>query len=220
MLITCEDVTLGYENEAVAEHISFAVNEGDYLCVVGENGSGKSTLVKTLLSLNKPLSGKITRTYRAGEIGYLPQQTPFQKDFPAVVSEIVLSGRLGTKGLFGVYTKADKAAARDNLEKLGIGDLYDRPYRALSGGQQQRVLLARALCASRKLLLLDEPTAGLDTETTAKFYHLVHELNTRDGSAVIMVTHDIPAALGYASHVLHLGDKPFFGTAKEYAARM
>ena len=215
-LVRCENVTLGYNGNAVAEHIDFSVNAGDYLCVVGENGSGKSTLVKTLLSQCAPLAGKIESAFKAGEIGYLPQHTSYQQDFPAKVSEIVLSGRLGAKGLFGIMSGADRLAARESLEKLGASDLYDKPYKYLSGGQRQRVLLARALCASRKLLLLDEPTTGLDPETTAALYKLIHDLNEREGIAVIMVTHDISGALPYASHVLHLGDKSFFGTAAAY----
>ena len=188
-LITCQDVTLGYENTRVAEHLSFTVEEGDYLCIVGENGSGKSTLMKTLLGLRAPLAGHIAfgDGLRKNEIGYLPQQTPIQRDFPASVQEVVLSGCLARCGLRPFYSKEEKALAARNMERLGITPLARRCYRELSGGQQQRVLLARALCATRKLLLLDEPVAGLDPKVTAELYDLIAELNRADGITVIMI---------------------------------
>ena len=169
-LITCKDLTLGYENTRVAEHLSFTVPEGAYLCIVGENGSGKSTLMKTLLGLRAPLAGIIAfgDGLRKNEIGYLPQQTPIQRDFPASVQEVVLSGCLSRCGLRPFYTREEKALAAQNMARLGITDLARRCYRELSGGQQQRALLARALCATRKLLLLDEPVAGLDPKVTPR----------------------------------------------------
>ena len=219
-LITCQDVTLGYENTRVAEHLSFTVEEGDYLCIVGENGSGKSTLMKTLLGLRAPLAGHIAfgDGLRKNEIGYLPQQTPIQRDFPASVQEVVLSGCLARCGLRPFYSKEEKALAARNMERLGITPLARRCYRELSGGQQQRVLLARALCATRKLLLLDEPVAGLDPKVTAELYDLIAELNRADGITVIMISHDIAAAVRYASHILHIGEgqRLFFGTAAAY----
>ena len=219
-LITCQDLTLGYENTRVAEHLSFTVEEGDYLCIVGENGSGKSTLMKTLLGLRAPLAGRITfgDGLRKNEIGYLPQQTPIQRDFPASVQEVVLSGCLARCGLRPFYSKEEKALAARNMERLGITHLARRCYRELSGGQQQRVLLARALCATRKLLLLDEPVAGLDPKVTAELYDLIAELNRADGITVIMISHDIAAAVRYASHILHIGEgqRLFFGTAAAY----
>ena len=219
-LITCSDLTLGYENIPVAQHLSFTVEEGDYLCIVGENGSGKSTLMKTLLGLKAPLSGSVAfgGGLRPTEIGYLPQQTPLQRDFPASVQEVVLSGCLGRCGWRPFYSRAEKALAAQNMDRLGITGLARRCYRELSGGQQQRVLLARALCATRKLLLLDEPAAGLDPKVTAGLYDLVARLNRQDGITILMISHDMAAAVEYASRILHLGEgrQLFLGTAAEY----
>lgn len=217
-LLTCRNLAVGYEGQKVAEGFSFSVNEGDYLCIVGENGAGKSTLIKTLLRLIPPLEGEIlTEGVRQNEIGYLPQQTPVQRDFPASVREIVLSGFLNRMGLRPFYNKEEKRLAREITEKLGIAALSRRSYRTLSGGQQQRVLLARALCASRRLLLLDEPTAGLDPKATAELYALIEALNRTDRVTVIMVTHDLAAAVRYSNVILHVGEKPlFFGSAADY----
>ena len=217
--IVCRNLALGYEKRAVAEEISFTVNKGDYLCILGENGSGKSTLIKTLLGLTKPLSGEMQfgDKLSAKEIGYLPQQTLSQRDFPASVWEIVLSGCLNRSGLRPFYSKLEKEIAKENMEQLGITHLAKKCYRELSGGQQQRVLLARALCATRKMLLLDEPVAGLDPKATAEMYEVIYELNQKHGITIVMVSHDIMAAVPYASHVLHLSNKPlFFGTKEDY----
>ena len=178
-LFECENLTLGYGETVVAEHLTFRVERGDYLCVIGENGSGKSTLMKTLLGLNKPLAGRIEaqEAFAPGRIGYMPQQTHLQRDFPASVKEVVLSGRLGGKRGFGIYSRTDYDAARNSLQRLGIADLENRALRELSGGQQQRVLLARALCAAKDVLLADEPCAGLDAQSTAGLYALIDELN-------------------------------------------
>lgn len=218
-LITCKDVCLGYDGEAVLHDVNFEVCRGDLLCVVGENGSGKSTLIKGLLGLKAPLSGSITLGdgLKHTEIGYLPQQTELQRDFPASVMEVVLSGRLN--GMHGrvFYSKADRAAALENLERMGADDLKNQSYQALSGGQQQRVLLARALCATKKLLLLDEPVTGLDPVATGELYNLIKLVNLCNGITVIMVTHDIEAALRYSTKVLHLGKTQlFFGTTEAY----
>ena len=219
-LLKCHDLSLGYEGKTVAEHISFTLSEGEYLCIVGENGSGKSTLVKTLLKLQPPLSGSIERLLpKDSAIGYLPQQTPVQKDFPATVEEIVRSGFLARSRLRPFYTKEERALAEEKMERLGITHLKKRCYRELSGGQQQRVLLARALCATGNLLLLDEPVAGLDPKVTAEMYELIAALNREDGLTVIMVSHDISAVLEYATHILHvLHGRAFFGTTEEYRA--
>lgn len=217
-LITCNNVSLGYESKPVVSELSFEVCKGNYLCIVGENGSGKSTLMKALLGHKNILEGKIVfgDGLCQNEIGYLPQQTVIQKDFPASVREIVLSGTLNISGFHPFYTKAQREVAASCMEKLGITDIASRCYRELSGGQQQRVLLARALCAAKKLLVLDEPVAGLDPVVTQGLYKLIKEIND-SGMTVIMVSHDLDAALTYATHILHIGHKPlFFGTRDEY----
>lgn len=217
-LIKCEDLTLGYENKKIIEHLSFTVEQGDYLCIVGENGSGKTTLMKALLGLINPIKGSIIRGdgLNLKEIGYLPQQTVVQRDFPASVKEIVLTGCQGRMGLRPFYGKAEKQLAKDNMAKMGITDLANRCYRDLSGGQQQRVLLARGLCATQKVLLLDEPVSGLDLKVTEEMYSLIADLNSKYNITVIMITHDIQAAVKYSTHILHIGDSTFFATNKEY----
>lgn len=216
--LMCKNLSCGYEQKAVVSNVNFSVNKGDYLCIVGENGSGKSTLVKTLLGLNKPIGGSVTTgdDLKRNEIGYLPQQTDVQRDFPASVWEVVLSGCIAGSGLRPFYNKQEKALARENIEKMGLSGFEKRCYRELSGGQQQRVLLARALCATRKLLLLDEPVSGLDPKVTLEMYELIERLNREDGVTIIMISHDINAALKYATHVLHVSENVFFGTREEY----
>ena len=215
--LTCSGLRLGYDGHTVLSGLDFSVDAGNYLCIVGENGSGKSTLMKTILGLIKPEDGKITwgKGLRENEIGYLPQQTVVQKDFPATVREIVLSGCQGHAGKRPFYSRDEKKLARQNMERMGLTSLSGHCYRELSGGQQQRVLLARALCATRKLLLMDEPVSGLDPLVTAEMYDLISRLN-REGVTIIMVSHDIAAAVRYASHILHVGSKVFFGTVAEY----
>ena len=214
--IICENASLGYENRPIVKNLSFTVNAGDYLCILGENGSGKSTLMKTILNLTPPLAGSIRmEDLKSTEIGYLPQQTQVQRDFPASVQEIVLSSFQGRCGLRPFYTKAEKALASENLERMGMAQFARKCYRDLSGGQQQRVLLARALCATRKCLLLDEPVSGLDPKATAQMYEIIAELH-REGITIIMISHDLNAALDDATHVLHIGEKLFFGTREEY----
>lgn len=218
-LLTVNDVSLGYDGRAIAEHLSFTVEKGDYLCIVGENGSGKTTLMKTLLNLKKPLAGEIITgdDLKPGEIGYLPQQTEVQRDFPASVMEVVLSGCLSRMGSRVFYSREEKQLAVENMKRMGILDRADQCYRELSGGQQQRVLLARALCATQKVLLLDEPVAGLDPKVTADMYRLIQSLN-KEGITIIMVSHDVAAALQYAKHILHVGNRVFFGTREEYSS--
>lgn len=215
--IVAKDLTLGYDSQTIVNDLNFKVDRGDYLCIVGENGSGKTTLMKTLLNLKKPVGGQVITGdgLAANEIGYLPQQTLVQKDFPASVREIVLSGCQGRYGFRPFYKKEEKLLAKENMERMGISDLADRCYRELSGGQQQRVLLARALCATGKVLLLDEPVAGLDPVVTTQMYELIAGLN-KEGITIIMISHDMEAALKYASHILHIGDSVFFGTKEEY----
>lgn len=216
-LLTIKDLSLGYDSRVIVENLNFAVNAGDYLCIIGENGSGKSTLMKTLLGLQEQIGGEIIPGdgLHKNEIGYLPQQNLVQKDFPASVKEIVISGCQARCGLRPFYTKSEKQMAKDNMAKMGITDLANRCYRELSGGQQQRVLLARALCATQKVLLLDEPVSGLDPRVTIEMYSLIENLN-REGITVIMISHDIAAAVKYASHILHIGDSLFYGTKDEY----
>lgn len=218
-LIECKELTAGYEGTPVVKDLSFTVSAGDYLCIVGENGSGKSTLMKTLLGLRSALSGEIIFAdgLKQKEIGYLPQQTAAQKDFPATVREVVLSGCLGRKGLSPFYSKADKKLCDDNIELLGISGIAHRSYRNLSGGQQQRVLLARALCATKKLLLLDEPVSGLDPMVTAEMYEIISRLNRENGVTIIMISHDLQGALRYGTKILHMESGAyFFGTTAEY----
>ena len=219
-ILTCDNVTMKYDGNIVFKDLSFKINTGDYLCIVGENGSGKSTLMKGILGLHPLGYGQFIFSdgLKQTEIGYLPQQTGIQKDFPASVWEVVLSGRLNKKRIAGIYTKEDKKIAMETLEKLSIPNLKKRCYKELSGGQQQRVLLARALCATGKLILLDEPVVGLDPVAMAQMYKIIKELNQNDNITVIMVSHDIISAVKYATHILHLcvnGDM-FFGTTQEY----
>ena len=220
MIFECKDVTLGYENKVVAKNLNFKIDQGDYLCVVGENGTGKSTLIKTLLGLIKPLNGEVIANVQGKNhkgVGYLPQQAQAQKDFPASVWEVVLSGVLNNDHRCPFYNKKDKAEAEKNMEKLNILDLKKRCYRELSGGQQQRVLLARALCATDSVLILDEPVTGLDPAASMELYETIKDLNKKENVTIIMVSHDIKNALNYATHILHLEqEKDFFGTVEEY----
>ena len=216
-LIKGEHIDLGYEGQSIIRDISFEVDEGDYLCILGENGAGKSTLVKAILSLHAPLRGRIefSPLIRKNEIGYLPQQSSAQKSFPASVEEVVLSGRVNSLSRRFFYDREDRRIADDNLRRLEIADLKKKSFSSLSGGQMQRVLLARALTACKKLLLLDEPVTGLDPHTTSEFYHIVEDLN-REGLTIIMVTHDVHPALNSASHVMYLGRGYFHGKKEEF----
>lgn len=216
--LTCQNLAVGYEGRAVLENLNFSVCPGDYLCIVGENGSGKSTLMKTILGLQPPVRGKVLTGdgLRKNKIGYLPQQTPVQRDFPASVREIVLSGCQGRCGDRPFYSKGEKQLAQTAMERMQVAALAKRCYRTLSGGQQQRVLLARALCAAQNMLLLDEPVSGLDPKVTGEMYGLIQRLNREDGVTILMISHDMTAALTYASHILHLGRRVFFGTKADY----
>lgn len=216
--LTCQNLAVGYEGRAVLEGLNFSVCPGDYLCIVGENGSGKSTLMKTILGLQPPVRGKVLTGdgLRKNEIGYLPQQTPVQRDFPASVREIVLSGCQGRCGGRPFYSKGEKQLAQTAMERMQVAALAKRCYRTLSGGQQQRVLLARALCAAQNMLLLDEPVSGLDPKVTGEMYGLIQRLNREDRMTILMISHDMTAALTYASHILHVGRRVFFGTKADY----
>jgi len=218
-LITCKDAAFAYDGKVVVEGLSFDVKPGDYLCIVGENGSGKSTLMRGLLGLMRPKSGTITfgDGLKQTEIGYLPQQSSAQRNFPASVSEVVLSGRLSSRGIRPFYAKRDRQIALENMDKLGVLPLKHKSFRELSGGQQQRVLLARALCATEKLLLLDEPVSGLDPIVTAELYDTIAKLRRELGITIIMISHDVQSGVGEANRILHLQNRQvFFGTAAEY----
>lgn len=218
-LISCKNVCLSYENNTVIENLNFSVGEGDYLCIVGENGSGKSTLIKSMLGLKGTASGHLhmENGLTSKEIGYLPQQTTVQKDFPASVYEVVMSGCVSRRRNKLFFTSAEKSIVSENMKKLGISNLKSKCYRELSGGQQQRVLLARALCAGKKMLLLDEPVTGLDPIVTMELYNLIKMINKELGVTIIMVSHDLHAAVANADHILHLNKSDsFFGTTEEY----
>ena len=219
MQLECKNVSLGYEGSVVTENINFTVNEGDYLYILGENGSGKSTLIKALLGLKPQIKGEINTgdKLERKEIGYLPQQTVVQRDFPASVREIVQSGCLNRCGIRPFFNREEKKLADRMMKRLEIDNLSERCYRELSGGQQQRVLLARALCAAKKMLLLDEPVTGLDPKASNDMYELIKSLNKNEKISIIMVSHDINSAIKYASHILHIGSTQlFFGTKKDY----
>ena len=216
--LCCNNISLGYDGREIAYGLDFCVEAGDYLCIVGENGSGKTTLMKAILGLHAPIKGNIALKdgLLASDIGYLPQQTPIQKDFPASVWEIVLSGCVSKHGIRPFYTKEEKELAKSAMQKMGVEGLGKRCYRELSGGQQQRVLLARALCATKKILILDEPVSGLDPNAAHSMYELIRELNEKDGITIIMISHDPCVAAKYASHVLHMGNHVFFGKREDY----
>ena len=215
--ITTKNLTLAYDGREVVSDLNTTVNKGSYLCIIGENGSGKSTLIKALLGLMNPKNGCVE--YGDGlcknQIGYLPQQTVTQKDFPASVEEIVLSGCDGKTGFLPFYTKKHKAQANENMKTLGIYDIRKKSYNELSGGQQQRVLLARALCATDKILILDEPVAGLDPLITAEFYEILHNLNCVRDITIVMVSHDVSCVKLYASHVLHIHNNGYIFDTKD-----
>ncbi len=215
-LIECKNVSLAYESTLVVKNLSFSLNEGDYLCIIGENGSGKSTLLKAMVGLMPVKSGSITfNGIKNNEVGYIPQQTQLQRDFPASVFEVVLSGCISSARPF--YKKESKALARKNIALLGLEGMASKCYKELSGGQQQRVLLARALCATKKLLVLDEPVSYLDPLAASELYGHIRNINKNEGITVVMVSHDVEKSLSDASHVLHMhSEKPFFSDKANY----
>ena len=214
-ILTAKNLAVGYEKQPVLKNINFQIEEGDYFCIVGENGSGKTTLMKTILGLLPPVEGSIEvgQGLMKNQIGYLPQQSDVQRDFPATVYEIVLSGcQNSLKGFF--YSKTQKKMAIENIERMGISRLKNKCYRQLSGGQQQRVLLARALCATTKVLLLDEPVAGLDPNVTKEMYELIGQLNSQ-GLTVIMISHDLENVKKYATAIFDVNKLDDIKTSDE-----
>ena len=216
-IFECKKLSIGYKDKTVCKDITFSVEKGQYVCIIGDNGSGKSTLLKTLLGIQKPVSGKLNydSEFNKKHIGYLPQSADFQKDFPATVREVVLSGFIGRMGFRPFYNRGEKEKANKLIEQLGIGAYINKSYRDLSGGQQQRVLLARALCATDELLIMDEPTNGLDARTIKQFYELVRKLNVENGLTIIMVTHNIDKVVKHATHIVYLKDTLQFAGSKE-----
>ncbi len=210
-LVECRGLRLGYASRLVASCPDFTVGTGDFLAVVGPNGSGKTTLLKTVAGLIQPLGGSlgIPEEVSRGGIGYLPQTKDIQRDFPASVTEVVESGCQALRGMRPFYTGEEKQMVRSAIERFGIGHLARRSFRELSGGQRQRVLLARALCAPRKILLLDEPSTGLDPDAQEELHSLLGKVN-KSGLSIMMVTHDLSPALRLASHVLTLGEQGHF----------
>lgn len=205
--LICRNVAVGYGSKVVLHNIDFEVHAGNYICIAGENGSGKTTLMKTILGLQKPLKGEIHLGdgLHTNEIGYLPQQTVLQKDFPASVLEIVLSGFQGTCGIRPFYTRKEKKRAQKALQEVGMGRFSRNCYRELSGGQRQRVLLARALCATKKMMVLDEPVSGLDPKASADMYRTIYRLNRQYGITILMISHDLDLTKRYATHILRVG---------------
>lgn len=205
--LICRNVAVGYGSKVVLHNIDFEVHAGNYICIAGENGAGKTTLMKTILGLQKPLKGEIHLGdgLHANEIGYLPQQTVLQKDFPASVLEIVLSGFQGTCGIRPFYNRKERKRAQKALQEVGMDRFSRNCYRELSGGQQQRVLLARALCATKKMMVLDEPVSGLDPKASADMYRTIYRLNRQYGITILMISHDLDLAKRYATHILRVG---------------
>lgn len=218
-LITCQNAAFAYDGDVVLSGLNFTIEKGDYLCIVGENGAGKTTLVKGLLHQKMPCSGRIEMdpSLKPTQIGYLPQQTVIQQDFPASVYEVVLSGCLNSRGIRPFYTKANRLAAQNNIARMGLSGMERKEYRFLSGGQKQRALLARALCATHTMLLLDEPVARLDPLAASELYKLIDHINKQMHITIVMVSHDIHSAVHNASHILHLHqEQVFFGTTQAY----
>ncbi len=216
--IECKALAIGYDNSILADGINFSINKGDYVCIIGENGAGKTTLMKVLLNLNKPMSGDIIlgEELNRKDFGYLTQQKEIQKDFPGSVKEIVISGCQSKCGIRPFYNKSEKQLAVDAMDKMKILDLANKCFRELSGGQQQRVLMARALCATSKILFLDEPVTGLDPNAITEFYNIINTLNKENQVTIVMISHDIKTSMKHASHILHVGKQTFFGTKEEY----
>ena len=239
-IVKIKDLTIRYgnANEAV-KNVSFDIEKGDFLLIVGENGSGKSTLIKGILGLLPASSGSIEFLGdTAKKIGYLPQANEISGDFPARVSEVVLSGYTGKKGLFSFYSARDKKKATEILKYLDIMQLWNKSVRELSGGERQKVLLARALvsatycgvctekncscheetfCHTNGLIVLDEPSNGLDPVANSNLYLTLDRLRRDKGMTVVMVSHLVDSASMYANKVLHMDNGiKFFGSRDSY----
>lgn len=215
-LIETKDLSFSYQGkEDALKNINIQIKEGTFTCIVGENGSGKSTLLKCILGLNKGYTGEIIKE---SHIGYLPQKTEIQTHFPASIEEIVLSGTISNNPRSIFYKKEDKILSENIMKKLGIYDIRKKCFADLSGGQQQRVLIARSLCGTKNLIILDEPTNGLDPEICKQIYELLDEFKKNDKITVLMVSHDIERALNYADEVIKIenGEVSFIGTPSEF----
>ena len=207
-LLKCNKLTLGYNNKDILHSFDYGIHSGEYLCIIGRNGCGKTTFLRGLAGVLRPKSGKIELcdNLRRNQIGYLPQITIAQKDFPASVEEIVLSAFQGKSLLLPFYGKALRKRANECLELTRTENLRKESFRELSGGQKQRVLLARALCAAERLLLLDEPVTGLDPESSQNMYNIIKDLHENKNMTIVMVTHDVEAALNNATRVLNFNE--------------
>lgn len=217
-ILSVQNLCASYEGRRVLTDISFEVNRGDYLCIVGESGVGKSTLMRCLMGMTKPDAGSVAygEGVRPSLIGYLPQQGDYRPDFPSSVKEIVRSGLIGRKRAFIWFGAGEKEKVRKAMEQLGIWDLRDRRYCDLSGGQKQRALLARTLVATDSLMALDEPATGLDAVATSELFETVRQIH-ESGVTVVMSANDAKVALLYATHILQLrGRALFFGSAQQY----
>ena len=216
-LIKFSNIEFKYDSKQILQNVSFEVNKGDYVCILGENGTGKSTLLNLLSGILKPTSGSIEFFDESlkSKIGYLPQQIQIQDNFPASVYEIVLSGCVNKLKLYPFYTRIEKQIANYNINLLGISDIKAKSFHELSGGQKQRVLLARALCSAENLILLDEPVSGLDPVVTESFYDTIHHLNTEHGTTIVMVSHDIKKSLEFATHIIYISKNSFYYAKKD-----
>ena len=203
-LIEVKNLSFAYSGEIdTLKNINIKIEDGEFVCIVGENGSGKSTLLKCILGLNKVEKGTIKVE---GRIGYLPQITEIQNNFPATIEEIVLSGTIPDHPYKIFYTKEDKQKASDIMKQLELYDMRKKCFYELSGGQKQRVLIARALCSTQKILLLDEPVNGLDPKIVNQIYKLLNKLNKEKNITIIMVSHDVDRALKYSSRVIEIAN--------------
>lgn len=221
-LIEFKDLCIGYEHKVIIKNINLEINDGEYVCVFGDNGVGKTTFLKTILGLIPPLSGSIIieDTFNKKEVGYLPQRMQLKPEFPASCFEIVLSGCVNRLKIWPFYRKSHRDLAIEKMKLLGVANLKDKPFRVLSGGQQQRILLARALCATDRLLILDEPFTGLDYHAAKSLYDLLEKINKQLNVTIIVVSHFMEDILAYSTKVVHLSkEEVFCGTPEQYVQK-